>query len=132
VSLWQAKYTGSYVWTDGEGNLLKPAAVNILSPYDIPFDGTIPVRAGATAGTEVDLTLPGLGTGATILFLANHTGQELGMAWGGNFAPNLPDKGVIVHAYPALPAAGQITGFRFFLTQTQIANGFIAYFAGGS
>jgi hypothetical protein len=124
--------TVKYSWTDSDGSTYNPAPHNITCPCTVGISGAIPVPAGTPSGTEFDVPFTGIASAATMVFIENKTGQELGAAWGGNFAPNLAPGGILFYAHPAPVGAGKVTSLRFFLTQTQAADGQILYAACGS
>jgi hypothetical protein len=87
---------------------------------------------GTAQGAELDISFPNIGTAATFVYVENKSGQELGMAWGGNFYPDLPNGGVILLMFPEAPVQGVMTGFRFFLRQAQTTVGQVNFVVGGS
>src|SRR5277367_4170706 len=109
--------TFSFKWTDGDGDALTVKGKTLVFPGTLLLRGSLSIPAGLSSGTEVDLLLPGLVQGVSFMYLENMSGQELNMAWGGNFYPHLPDQGVMLYMFPVAPAAGAVTGWRFFLTQ---------------
>ena len=117
----------SYEWTDADGNVFKPVARTTMIPYSTAVKGEIPIPAGTAEGAEVDLTLPNITTACTLVIIENLSGQDLGMAWGGNFSPDLGIGATMLYACPAPPSQGGITGLRFFLRQAQVVDGLIAY-----
>lgn len=121
-------------WTDGDGRVMSPASLSVLFPYCACSSGVLSVPAGASSGAEIDLVLPGSWTNLTAFVVENQSGQELGMAYGGNFAPSLPAGGMFAFAFPAaVSVSGRaITGWRFFLTQNQSAEAGVNYWAWGS
>jgi len=119
-------------WTDGDGNPVKPATKAVTIPYTVAVEGEIEVAANTAQGVEVDVPFEGIGTVATGVYVENLTGQELGMAWGGNFMPNIAPGGVLLVAHPKAVAAGQILALRFFLTKAQVGPGLINYIAFGT
>jgi hypothetical protein len=126
----QLKY--SYSWVDANSNALVVPQQVINMPYKVSAKGAILVPDGAASGAEFDVPFTGAGQGAVCVMLWNLTGQELNAAWGGNFAPHVPPGGMVAFTFPLLPAAGLVTGYRFFLTQTQVGEGRIAYFFAGN
>lgn len=123
---------GAMQWVDGAGNTLSTAAQSITCPGAVIVSGALPFPAGTAQGAEIDLPITGILTAATCLYIANRTGQELGMAWGGSFMPSLPPGGTIGWAFPESPTTRPITSLRFFLTEQQAAYGFVSYWAGGA
>jgi hypothetical protein len=119
-------------WSDDDSNVIHRAMRTILCPFAVAVEGSLPIPVGTAQGIEIDLPFEGVAVAATFILIENHTGQELGMAWGGNFSPNLPDGGVLIRAFPVAPAAGFITALRFWLTKAQTAPGKIVYLFGGS
>ena len=122
-----AQYSGGYQWSDPDGTIYKPKATLIECPYTVPLVSMLPVPDGAAAGTEYDLPSCGIMTGASFVWVRNWVGQELSMAWGGNWLPHLPNGGIVVWAASQLAAAGTIISLRFMLTQTQVGPGAIHY-----
>jgi|ERR1700722_751065 len=125
-------YRLAFQWTTADGNPRNFAPKLGACPFNIPLESTMPVPAGTAQGTEIDISFPGIRTAATFIYICNMSGQELGMAWGGNFMPSLPPNGILCYALPQAPNAGVITSLRFFLTQVQAADGAIAYAVFGS
>jgi hypothetical protein len=119
-------------YLDADGNAIMPAAKVVSIPYTTVANMVMWVRGGTAQGAEVDATFPGLVAAGTLIVVENETSQELNMAWGGNFFPHIPPGGVIIFAYPAAPAAGQITGLRFFTTQAQLADEKVVFTVLGS
>jgi hypothetical protein len=120
------------VRADADGNVVRPKPRIIASPYTISLEGQLPFPDGTPAGTEIDLPFTGLTVAATLLIIENQTGQELGMAWGGNFSPNFPNKGTIIWAFPAAPATRPILSLRFWTTVPQVGLGMVPYTVLGS
>jgi hypothetical protein len=123
----QAQVQMQFHYTDADGNIIRPAAKNIVCTYAVSVSGSIPVPAGTPQGAEVDLPFTGLAEDACFVYVHNTTGQELGMAWLGNYMPNLPADGVLWMPQPSYRAAGKIPALRFFLTQQQAQEGSIVY-----
>jgi hypothetical protein len=127
MQLYTATCSYDFTWTDPDGNIVTPKIRTVSCPYSINLAGEIPVLAGTAEGVEVDIPFTGLTKAASLICVENMTGQELGMAWGGNFMPNLPAGGMMLHAFPSCPAAGPILSLRFFLTGVQAQDGKISY-----
>lgn len=123
----QAKYAGRLQWADADGNVFNPKEIAIAIGYNIENVGMLPVPDGTAAGTEIDLPFTGVTGGASMLLVENKTGQELNTAWGGNWAPHIAVGGILLYASPAPPVAGQISSWRFMLTQQQVGMGYIAF-----
>ena len=127
-----AKFCGSFTWTDNDGNIFKPNTLTILPAYTTFTVGSLPVPDQTPAGTEIDLTPPGITNGTSLVWIENKTGQDLNMAWNGNWFPHLAAGGLLLHVAPTAPAAGVIIGLRFMLTQIQSGIGSIYYAIGGT
>lgn len=119
-------------YEDADGRPLRMASQPITIPYKNACQGAIPVPQGSAQGTEVDVPMVGLPTGATLVLIENQTGQELNAAWGGNWMPHLGVGGVELYVNPTVPQAGDITQLRFMLTGAQVADGAINFWAFGS
>lgn len=91
----------------------------------------MPVHDGAASGTEIDIAFPGIAA-ASLVFIENKTGQELNMAWGGNWFPHLPDGGAVAFLFPKTPETGGVSALRFMLTQAQVGEGHINYTVAGT
>jgi len=127
----QVKFSGSYSWVDADGNAMKAIATKLAScQYNVQLVGQLPVPTGLVLGAELDIPFTGL-SAASFVYIENQSGQELGMAWGGNFSPNLPNGGMLCYAFPTAPVAGGISSLRFFLTAPTTAPGLIMYAAFG-
>jgi hypothetical protein len=124
--------TFACTWEDADGNPIHPKPRTIQIPCTVGAQGAIPVPPGTASGTEVDVPFPGILSAATLVVIENETGQELNVAWGGNWAPHLPAGATLIYAMPAVPAAGAITSLRFMLTQQQVGAGLINYTVLGS
>jgi|SRR5208337_961048 len=127
-----AVLTWTLSWVDGDGNTVKPPAKSVACPYLVSNAGEIPVPAATPQGTEIDMPFTGIGAAATCVYVENLTGQELGMAWGGNFMPNIPAGGALLFAHPRAVGAGPIVALRFFLTRVQAAPGTINFLVFGT
>lgn len=127
-----AQYICNLCWADANGNVIKPAAQAVMCPYDVALTGHIPVPDGTASGTEFDVPFTGLSKAATLICIQNATHQELNCAWGGNWAPHLPDGGLQIWAHPVPVVEGAITSLRFMLTQQQVGAGRIIYTVLGS
>lgn len=111
-------------WADPHGRVQQIPVTSVSVPYMSAPTGVIPILANSPAGTEVDLPLLGILTAATFLLVENTSGQELNMAWGGNWAPHLPPGGMFMFSFPTAPSSGQITSWRFFTTmETTVRTG---------
>lgn len=120
------RITCTFAAADSFGN---PLMKNYPMPsvaYDDFIGGVVLVPEGAVSGAEFDVSLP-TGYAASTILVMNETGQELNTAWGGNWAPHLPDGGYMMWALPSPPATGAISSWRFMLTQNQSATGRILY-----
>lgn len=127
-------FTSQYTWTDILGNTFHPKPDSAIAGNGaVSMTGALPVNP-APAGTEVDLNFAPMGitSGIVFLWLENRTGQELNMAWQGNWFPHLPPGGRLIWAFPVEAAAGQITAMRFMLTQDQSSLGYIKFMVVGS
>jgi hypothetical protein len=124
----------SFTWTDLDGNVISPAPRGVAPPYSVSLYGSLPIPAGTASGTEVDIPFTGIAAGATHVAIENKTGQELGMAWGGNFMPSLPPGALVQWTLPSqVQQSGRsVTSLRFFLTETQPVLGHIVYQAVGA
>jgi hypothetical protein len=123
-----AQATFSFKWTDADGNAFSAKGRTIQFPGTLLLHGSLPIPAGLSAGAEVDLPFLGIADGASFIYLENAAGQELGMAWGGNFYPHLPNEGVMMYMFPnAVSPAGAVTSWRFFLTQAQAEVGYVNF-----
>jgi hypothetical protein len=127
----QGTYAGNFSWSDAAGNVIKPKAVSIPFNYAVAITGSLPVPDETPAGTEVDVPFVGLSQGASFVWMQNSTGQDLNMAWGGNWMPFLAAGGVLLWVAPQLASAGRITSLRFMLTQAQQGPGCIIYTVAG-
>ena len=125
-------HTHATKWLDAQGNPVAKATQVINAPCSVALDGILPVAAGTAQGTEIDLPMLGIVQAATFVTVQNQTGQELEMAWGGNWLPNIPPGGLLRWAFPVAPSANVITSLRFMLTQEQGAAGSILYTVCGS
>lgn len=133
MSQYISKFSYGLAWQDVDNNPLKLPTATIESGYDVPINGIIPVPVGTPSGTEIDVSLTGIVSACAMLVIRNCTGQELNAAWQGNWAPHLPPMGMFAYCLPTTPAGGRITGWRFFLTETQsVLNGGIKYWAFGA
>jgi hypothetical protein len=117
----------SFRWTDADGNPYVSKGRTMQFPGTLVLHGSLPVPAGLEAGAEVDLPFLGISDGASFCYLENETGQELNMAWGGNFFPHFPNDGVMLFMFPTVPASGQIQSWRFILTQAQAQAGVVNF-----
>ena len=111
-------------WSDPDGLLVKSNTIATTMTYAMCVDSVLPIPAGTASGTEIDLPLAGITQGLTGLRLQNMSGQELGMAYGGNFSWSLPPGGSIVLAFstPVSSSGRAITvanTIRFFTTAVQ-------------
>jgi hypothetical protein len=114
-------------WTDADGNVIRPATRTVQCPYSLCIQSALPIAQGLPAGTELDIPFTGMIQSSTLMIIQNFSGQELGMAWGGNFSPNLPAGGLLIRAFPAPPTSNPILGLRFFLTEIQATAGKVNY-----
>src|ERR1700729_3182407 len=115
-----ARITYNLSWLNPvDGSVVPTKPRTIECPYTIVVSGQMRVLAGTGPGVEVDVPFQGITQATTLAVIKNQTGQELIMAWQGNWLPNLPNGGTFIHAFPVPVTAGCITGFRFFLTETQ-------------
>lgn len=128
------RFQSSFSWTDilGETFHLAPGP-EVTGAGAVGMTGALPVEP-AVAGTEFDLDFRPMGVTNGIAYLAivNLTGQELNMAWGGNWAPHIPTGGRIIWALGSVPNGGQITSLRFMLTQDLTSPGYIRFAVVGS
>lgn len=116
-----------FSWTDDEGNSYKGGSGDFMCPGNSVTSGYLIVPDGSAAGTEFDLPFPSVLNAATYIFLLNKTGQDLNMAWGGNWFPHLAAGGMLLFASPTAPTAGGITSLRFMLTKGQSGIGKLKY-----
>ena len=114
-------------WTDAQGNFVGKASRTLQSQLSVVLDSSMPVPVGTAAGAEIDIAFPGIVTAASYVLIENQSGQELGMAWTGNFLPSIPDGGMVLWYLPTTPSQRQILSLRFFLTQDQVSPGSILY-----
>ena len=121
-----------FIYTDVDGLVVNPKPISISVPYTTSLIGALQVQPGTAAGTEIDLPMLGINQDATYIQIQNETGQELNMAWGGNWEFHLAPGGIFVRSNPAPVLAGSITAWRFLLTQTQVALGAIIFHVLGS
>lgn len=124
-------------WTDSEGNNytgtpFAGASGGMMMAGNVVNCGYLLIPDQSAQGAEFDLPFQGVAQGATYVMIANQSGQELNMAWGGNWFPHLPAGGLLLWAFPAIPQGGQITSLRFMLTQAQNGLGKIKYIYCGS
>lgn len=128
----QASFVGKCSWTDADGNPVTPAATAVSCPYCVAIAGHLPIPDGTPAGVEFDIPFTGIASACSLLRIENITGQELGMAWGGNFMPSLPPGGLLFWAFPVAVMSRPITSLRFFTTAPQSGVGKIVYSAMGT
>lgn len=107
-------------WTDPDGQIMTTPQKTVSIPYTLCLEGVANVPAGAVSGSEIDIVLPGF-TQLTGFVFENETGQELGTAWTGQFAPSVAPGGADIFLDPVqISNSGRmINGWRFFLTQNQ-------------
>lgn len=124
-------------WRDPEGNITNGLPIVTSVPYEQCFDNMLPVPGGTPAGTEIDLPFPGILQDITCLRVINQTGQELGMAFGGNYDLSLPVGAMQIFTFP-VPVVGSnryigASGVRFWTTviQPTPSPGCIHYLAFG-
>jgi hypothetical protein len=123
----QAIYHAGFSWVDDDGNPIKGNDIQVVANYTIASVGSVPIPNGTVAGVEFDMPLAGMPGGGALIWIRNKTGQELNMAWGGNWFPHLAVDGTLIWAAPSPPLAGAITSLRFMTTAVQVGLGKITF-----
>src|SRR5271166_3021653 len=89
------------MFTDVDGQVLNPKPIQTSIPYMLVLIGKLPIPAGTPANTEIDLPMLGITQDATYVCIQNESGQPLGVAYGGNWMPAIPDGGMYCKTSPA-------------------------------